>query len=63
MDAVKAVNLAGWHAELILYPELAHNCWDAVYTDESNYDWMVSFTTERNNESARRLSRENTFKR
>ena len=43
----KAVNLKGGRAELILFPELAHNCWDAVYTDESNFDWFLSFTNQR----------------
>lgn len=44
LQMAKAVNLHGGHAELILFPELAHNCWDAVYTDEKNYDWLLSFT-------------------
>ena len=43
----KAVNMMGGRAELILYPERGHNSWDAAYTDESNYDWMFSFTNER----------------
>ncbi len=47
LQMAKAVNMAGGHAELILYPKLSHNCWDAVYTDERNYDWMFAFTTER----------------
>ena len=47
LQMVKAVNCAGGRAELILFPELAHNCWDAAYTDEKNYDWMFSFTNER----------------
>ena len=47
LQMVKAVNMAGSRAELILYPELGHNSWDAAYTDESNYDWMFSFTNER----------------
>ena len=47
LQMAKAVNSKGGHAELILFPELAHNCWDAVYTDETNYDWLFSFTTER----------------
>ncbi|MBE6627820.1 MAG: phospholipase [Ruminococcaceae bacterium] len=47
LQMVKAVNSSGGYAELILFPELAHNCWDAVYTDEKNYDWMFSFTNER----------------
>ena len=49
LQMAKAVNIVGGRAELILYPEFAHNCWDAVYTDEKNYDWMFSFTSERNN--------------
>ncbi len=43
----KAVNMRGGHAELILFPELGHNCWDRVYSDERNYDWLLAFTTER----------------
>lgn len=45
LQMAKAVNMAGGHAELILFPELAHNCWDAVYSDENNYDWLLSFTS------------------
>ncbi len=45
LQMAKAVNLAGGRAELILFPELEHNCWDAVYSDEKNYDWLLSFTT------------------
>ena len=44
LQMAKAVNLRGGHAELILFPELEHNCWDTVYTDEKNYDWLLSFT-------------------
>ena len=47
LQMAKAVNQSGGHAELILFPELAHNCWDRVYTDEQNYDWLFSFTSER----------------
>ena len=56
LQMAKAINTAGGHAELILYPELAHNCWDTVYTDEKNYDWLFSFTTERDKELTRKLS-------
>ena len=58
LQMVKAVNLKGGHAELILYPTLAHNCWDTVYTDERNFDWLFSFTTERDKELTLKLSRE-----
>ena len=58
LQMAKAVNMASGHAELILYPELAHNCWDTVYTDERNYDWLFSFTTERDKDLTRKLSRD-----
>ena len=44
MQMAKAVNQNGGYAELILYPELDHNCWDRVYTDETNYDWLLGFS-------------------
>lgn len=47
LQMAKAVNSSGGHAELILFPEFAHNCWDAVYSDDKNYDWLFSFTNER----------------
>lgn len=56
MQMVKAVNMAGGHAELILFPKLTHNCWDAVYSDERNYDWLLSFTTERDKTLVEQLS-------
>ncbi len=42
-----AVNKKGGHAELILFPDLSHNCWERVYSTEENYDWLLSFTTKR----------------
>lgn len=56
LEMVKAVNLAGGHAELILFPGLAHRIWDEVYSDERNYDWLLSFTTERNKTLVEQLS-------
>lgn len=56
LQMAKAVNNNGGHAELILFPELFHNCWDAVYTDEKNYDWLLSFTTQRNKTLVEELS-------
>ena len=47
LQMAKAVNRMGGRAELILYPEFEHNCWDAVYTDEKNYDWLFSFTRKK----------------
>jgi len=56
LQMVKAVNKKGGHAELILFPKLAHNCWDAAYSDERNYDWLLAFTTERNKTLVEELS-------
>lgn len=56
LQMVKAVNHAGGHAELILFPDLEHNCWDAAYSDERNYDWLLAFTTERNKTLAEQFS-------
>ena len=42
LQMAKAVNLAGGSCELILFPELDHNCWDRAYTTEENYDWLLS---------------------
>lgn len=53
---VKAVNMKGGHAELILFPELGHNCWERVYSDERNFDWLLAFTTERDKTLVEELS-------
>ncbi len=47
LEMVKVVNNTGGHAELILFPHLNHRCWDEVYSNEKNFDWLLSFTTER----------------
>ncbi len=44
LQIAKAVNLQGGHAELILFPDLGHNCFYKVYSNEENYDWLLSFT-------------------
>ena len=49
LQMAKAVNAAGGHAELILYPHLTHNCWTTAYGDEANYDWLLSYTKENEN--------------
>lgn len=47
LEMTKAVNLRGGHAELILFSKLEHNCWDEVYSSEENYNWLLSFTNDR----------------
>ena len=56
LQMAKAVNQAGGYVELILFPHLKHNCWDAVYTDESNFDWLLSFTNQRDKAEPEDLS-------
>ena len=56
LEMVKTVNLAGGHAELILFPKCAHNIWEEVYNDDRNYDWLLSFTNERNKPLEEQLS-------
>jgi len=50
LQMAKAVNLFGGHAELYLFPSLPHNIWQAVYDNDENYDWLFSFTNEREGE-------------
>ena len=56
LQMAKAVNRAGGHAELILFPALSHNCWDTVYSNEKNYDWLLAFTNERDKTLVEKLS-------
>lgn len=56
LQMVKSVNMKGGHAELILFPTLGHNCWETVYSDERNYDWLLSFTTKREKTLVEELS-------
>ena len=56
LQMAKAVNLQGGRAELILFPELEHNCWDTVYSDEKNYDWLLSFTNRQDKTEEEDLS-------
>lgn len=56
LEMVKAVNRRGGYAELILFPPLEHNCWEKVYTTEENYDWLLSFTTDRDKKVIEQLS-------
>lgn len=56
LQMVKAVNMNGGYAELILFPEHAHNCWDEVYSDEKNYDWLLSFSNSQDNPGSEDIS-------
>ena len=56
LQMAKAVNMHGGRAELILFPEFAHNCWDEVYSDEKNYDWLLSFTARQDNSAVEDIS-------
>ena len=56
LQMVKAVNMKGGHAELILFPQLPHDCWMTVYEDERQFDWLLAFTTQRNRTLVEELS-------
>jgi len=56
LQAVKAVNLEGGHAELILFPQRDHDIWNEVYDDDRTYDWLLSFTTKRDKSLVEQLS-------
>lgn len=58
LQMAKAVNCAGGHCELILYPDLAHNCWDRMFADPANLDWLLQFTTLRDKSQVEKLSGE-----
>lgn len=39
---VAAVNAAGGHAELIIYPGVNHNAWDPAYEQSDLVEWLVA---------------------
>ena len=47
LQAARAVNIAGGHAEVIFFPYNKHDIWEEVFDDEKNYDWLLSFTNVR----------------
>lgn len=47
LQAARAVNTAGGHAEVIFFPYNKHDIWEEVYDDDKNYDWLLSFTNVR----------------
>ena len=56
LEIAKAVNRAGGYAELILFPKHGHNIWEEVYSNEENYDWLLSFTNKREQTEEQSLS-------
>jgi len=43
----KAVEAAGGHAELSLYPKIGHNSWDKAYRDDPLAEWLLLTATDR----------------
>lgn len=39
---VDAVNAAGGHAELTVYPDAGHDAWTETYANPALYDWLLS---------------------
>lgn len=46
-NMTKHINECGGNARLTMYPECAHNCWDKVYTNKENFDWLLSQCKEK----------------
>lgn len=47
-NMVKKINASGGKATLTLYHECDHNCWDKVYMNKENFDWLLSHNKEIN---------------
>ena len=45
---VEKINASGGKATLTLFPECEHNCWDNVYVNKENFDWLLSYNKEIN---------------
>lgn len=56
LQMAKAVNQKGGHAELILFPSYGHNCWDDVYSNDANYEWMLKFSADRDKSLVEKLA-------
>lgn len=44
--AIEAIRAAGGDPKLTLYPELAHNSWDAAYQESPLAEWFLKHTLE-----------------
>ncbi len=42
VNMVDAVNAAGGHAKLTVYPGVEHNAWSPTFSDPAYWDWIVS---------------------
>jgi predicted peptidase len=47
-NMVEKINASGGNATLTLYPDCEHNCWDKVYMNKENFDWLLSHNKEIN---------------
>jgi len=43
---VNKIKEYGGTASLTIYPECAHNCWDKVYTNKENFEWLLNQVKE-----------------
>lgn len=41
-NMARVINECGGKATLMLYPECDHNCWDKVFTNKENFEWLLS---------------------
>lgn len=40
LHLVAAISAKGGDAEVMIYPDAAHNCWDITYANENVYKWL-----------------------
>ena len=41
-NMTKKINECGGNATLTIYSECEHNCWDKVYTNKENFEWLLN---------------------
>lgn len=46
-NMVERINTNGGNVTLTLYPECEHNCWDNVYTNKENFEWLLKQAKEK----------------
>lgn len=46
-NMTKRINALGGNATLTIYPECDHNCWDKVFTNKENFEWLLSQVKEK----------------
>ena len=46
-NMVKYINSKGGQATLTLFEECEHNCWEKVYSNKENFEWLLNLKKTR----------------